>query len=463
MNSASLRVTGGADASAPPVTSRLADFIVGHPSAKWPADVEREAQRTLLNWLGCAIGASRHAAVDAALAAAREFGPSAQATVLGRTDRVDIGSAALINGIASHLFDFDDTHLRTIIHPAGPVASAALALAEHGGMSGRALLDALVIGVDVECRVGNAIYPDHYDRGWHITGSTGMLGAAAACARLLGLDATRSTMALGIAASQPVGVREQFGSMTKSLHPGAAARVGLTAALMAKHGYTASERALEAPRGLMQTYSAKCDWREIDAALGERFEIATNTYKPFACGIVIHPSIDGCIQLRDELKLAPELIERVELRVHPLVLELTGKRTPRSGLEGKFSVYHACAVAFVFGMAGEPQFSDACVADARVTGVRDRVTAHADTTIDEAAADITLTLHDGRHVHRRIDHAIGSLERPLCDAALRDKFHRLVDPILGAGAADAVIAACADLARADSVKALVTAARPRAT
>ena len=450
-----------ADASAPPVTRRLADFIVRHPSAQWPPDVNREAQRTLLNWLGCAIGASRHAAVDAALAAAREFAPSAQATVLGRNDRVDMGSAALINGIASHLFDFDDTHLRTIIHPAGPVASAALALAEHGGSSGRALLDALVIGVDVECRVGNAIYPDHYDRGWHITGSTGMLGAAAACARLLRLDATKTTMALGIAASQPVGVREQFGSMTKSLHPGAAARIGLTAAMMAKHGYTASERALEAPRGLMQTYSAKCDWSEIDAALGERFEIATNTYKPFACGIVIHPSIDGCIQLRDELELAPESIERVELRVHPLVLELTGKRTPRSGLEGKFSVYHACAAAFVFGMAGEPQFSDASVADPRVTGVRDRVTAHADAAVDEAAADITLTLRDGRRVHRRIDHAIGSIERPLSDAALRDKFHRLVDPVLGTEAADASIAACADLPRADSVQALVTAARPR--
>jgi len=451
-----------ADAAAPPVTRRLAEFIVSHPSAAWPADVEREAQRTLLNWLCCAIGASRHAAVDAALAATRAFAPSAQATVLGRIDRVDIGSAALINGIASHLFDFDDTHLRTIIHPAGPVASAALALAEHGGMSGRALLDALVIGVDVECRVGNAIYPDHYDRGWHITGSTGMLGAAAACARLLGLDATRTTMALGIAASQPVGVREQFGSMTKSFHPGASARIGLTAALLAKHGYTASERALEAPRGLMQTYSTKCDWREIDEALGERFEIATNTYKPFACGIVIHPSIDGCIQLRDELALAPESIERVELRVHPLVLELTGKRTPRTGLEGKFSVYHACAVAFVFGMAGEPQFSDACVADARVISVRDRVTAQADTATDEAAADITLTLRDGRRVHRRIDHAIGSLERPMSDAALRDKFHRLVDPVLGTDAADASIAACTDLASAGSVEALVTAARPRA-
>jgi 2-methylcitrate dehydratase PrpD len=449
-----------ADASAPPVTRRLGEFVARHPSAGWTADVDHEASRTLQNWLGCAIGASRHSAIEAALAATREFAPAPQATVLGRADRVDMGSAALLNGISSHTFDFDDTHLRTIIHPAGPVASAALALAEHGGMSGRALLDALVIGVDVECRIGNAIYPDHYDRGWHITGSTGMLGAAAACARLLGLDAARATMALGIAASQPVGVREQFGSMSKSLHPGAAARVGLTAALMAKHGYTASERALEAPRGLLQTYSAKCDWREIEEALGERFEIAANTYKPFACGIVIHPSIDGCIQLRDELHVSSEAIGHVELLVHPLVLELTGKRTPRSGLEGKFSVYHACAAALLFGMAGETQFSDACVADPTVIALRDRVEARADTAIDEAAADITLTLRDGRRVHKRVQHAVGSLQRPMSDAALREKFHRLVDPILGAEAADVLIASCSELPQAASVRGLVAAARP---
>jgi len=195
----------------PPVTRILADFVSTHPTQGWDAAVEREAHRTFMNWIGCAIGASKHPAVDAALAAVRELSPAPQATILGRSDRVDIASAALVNGIASHTFDYDDTHLATIIHPAGPVASAALALAEHLGASGRQFIDSLVLGVDVECRVGNAIYPDHYDRGWHITGSTGMLGAAAASARMLGLDAERTTMALGIAASQPIGIREQFG------------------------------------------------------------------------------------------------------------------------------------------------------------------------------------------------------------------------------------------------------------
>jgi len=228
-----------ADTDAPPITRLLAEFVAGHPSTGWDSGVEHEAHRTLLNWVGCAVGGSRHDTIEAALRAVQELEPSAQASVLGRIERVDMASAALLNGISSHTFDFDDTHLRTIIHPAGPVVSAALAVAEHTGASGRALIDATVLGIDVSCRVGNMIYPDHYDRGWHITGSTGMLGAAAACARLLGLDAQRTTMALGIAASQPTGVREQFGTMTKPFHPGAAARAGLTAALMAKPGYTA--------------------------------------------------------------------------------------------------------------------------------------------------------------------------------------------------------------------------------
>jgi 2-methylcitrate dehydratase PrpD len=449
-----------ADVDAPPVTRRLAAFVANHPSAGWAANVDHEAHRTLRNWLGCAIGASRHGSVEAALAAVRELAPSTQAAVLGRSDRVDIASAALVNGIASHTFDFDDTHLGTIIHPAGPVASAALALAEHGAMSGRAVIDAIVLGVDVECRIGNAVYPDHYDRGWHITGSTGMLGAAAACSRLLGLDAERTTMALGIAGSQPTGVREQFGSMSKAMHPGAAARIGLMAALMAKHGYTASARALEAPRGLLQTFSTKCDWSAIDDRLGERFEIVRNTYKPFACGVVIHPSIDGCIQLRDDGRFAVDAIERVDLVVNPLVLELTGKRTPRSGLEGKFSVYHACAAALVFGSAGEAAFSDECVNDPKVVELRKRVEARANATIDEASADITLTLRDGRTLHKWIEHAIGSLQRPMNDSELDRKFHGLVDPILGSAAADRLLALCSELPRAGNVRGLASTAQP---
>ena len=386
--------------------------------------------------------------------------PAPQASVLGRAVKVDMASAALINGITSHTFDFDDTHLKTIIHPAGPVAAAALALAEHGGASGRALVDAVVLGIDVACRVGNMIYPDHYDRGWHITGSTGMLGAAAACARLLGLDADRTVMALGIAASQPVGVREQFGTMTKPFHVGGAARAGLVSALMAKHGYTASARALEAPRGLAQTYSTKCDWAEIGDALGTRFEISFNTYKPFACGIVIHPCIDGCVQLREAHRISPADIERVDLKVHSLVLELTGKTAPRTGLEGKFSVFHACAAGIVFGQAGEAEFADAIVTRPDVVALAARIHAAADDAIGEAAADVTVTCKDGRRFHVFVGHAIGSLERPMSDADLARKFHGLVDPVLGAARAGRLIETCATLAGCTDLGAFAALARP---
>ncbi|MGZ5085404.1 MAG: MmgE/PrpD family protein, partial [Usitatibacter sp.] len=387
-----------ADHDAPPVTRMLAAFVSSHPSRGWSDAVDHEAHRTFMNWVGCAVGAANHESAQAALAAVRMLQPAPQSSILGRADKVDMASAALVNGITSHTFDFDDTHLKTIIHPAGPVASALLALAEVTGASGREVIDALVLGIDVSCRIGNCIYPDHYDRGWHITGSTGTLGAAAGCSRLLKLDAEQTTMALGIAASQPIGLREQFGTMAKPFHPGAAARAGLTSALLAKNGFTASPRAIEAPRGFAQVVSTKYDWSEITGELGKRFEISFNTYKPFACGIVIHPTIDAAVQLRAQ-GVKPDDIERVELRVHPLVLELTGKKEPQDGLQGKFSVYHGFAAGLVFGRAGETEYEDAIVRREDMAQLRRKVVATVDESIDEASADVTAVLKDGRKVH----------------------------------------------------------------
>jgi 2-methylcitrate dehydratase PrpD len=424
--------TVNADPNAPAVTALLAKFAAEHPSRGWSDAVDREAHRTFANWVGCAIGPSQHETVIAVLGAVQVLQPAPQASLLGRGEKVDMGSAALVNGIASHTFDFDDTHLKTIIHPAGPVAPAALALCEHLNLGGRAMLDALVLGIEVSCRVGNAIYPDHYDRGWHITGTTGMLGSAAACSRLLGLDAARTQMALGIAASQPTGLREQFGTMTKPFHPGGAARVGLMSALMAQHGYTASKRALEAPRGLLQVFSDKTDWSEISDDLGTRWESALNTYKPFACGIVIHPAIDGCVQLRNVHGLAPEQIDKVTLKVHSLVLELTGKKTPTDGLQSKFSVYHSCAVGLIFGQAGEHEYTDEVVNRPDVLALRAKVEAIVDDRIDEASADLTIRTTDGRELHLFVEHAIGSVERPMSDEQLRAKFAGQSEPVLGA-------------------------------
>ena len=282
----------------------------------------------------------------------RTLQPAAQATVLGRAERVDIASAALINGITSHTFDFDDTHLKTIIHPAGPVASAALALAELTGASGRQLIDSLVIGIDVACRIGNTMYPDHYDRGWHITGSTGMFGAAAACSRLLHLDQQKTAMALGIAASQPIGVREQFGTMTKPFHPGGAARAGMMAALLAKHGFTASSKAIEAPRGFVQVVSDKRSWSEVTDELGERFEISFNTYKPFACGVVItRASTRGAVR-----EVACDREVSALSQSHSLVW-MDRQERARGGLQGSSALSRLCCGTH-FGRAASHEFSD---------------------------------------------------------------------------------------------------------
>jgi len=450
-----------ADHNAPPVTQILAKFVATHPSKGWSEAVEHDAHRTFTNWLGCAVGAAHHEAADAALAAAQMFQPAPQASVLGRSEKVDMGSAALLNGITSHTFDFDDTHLKTIIHPAGPVASAIVALAEHIGASGRECIDALVLGIDVACRVGNAMYPEHYDRGWHITCSTGTLGAAAACARLLKLDTQQTAMALGIAASQPVGMREQFGTMTKPFHPGGAARAGMMSALLASKGFTASPKALEAPRGMMQTVSTKNNWNEITDELGQRFEISFNTFKPFACGIVIHPSIDACAQLRAH-GVTPDQVQSIELKVHSLVLELTGKKEPADGLQSKFSVYHGCAAGLTFGYAAEDEFSDEIVNRADMVALRRKVNATVDDSINEASVDVTAVLHDGRRVHVFVEHAIGSLKNPMTDALLEAKFHGLSDPVLGADKTSALLKACWSVGQAASLASVIALATTRA-
>jgi len=430
------------DSPATDVTRRLAHWIVtSGPDETTPA-LRKEAVRTLLNWVGCAVGGSHSEAVNMTLSALLPFSGPGQASVFGRKERLDVMNAALANGMSSHVFDFDDTHLRTIIHPAGPVAAALVALAEYKPISGREFLYALTVGIETECRIGNAVYPNHYDAGWHITGTTGVFGAAAAAGRVLGLSEQQMLWAIGLAAVQPVGLKEMFGTMTKAFHPGRAAQNGLTAAFLASKNFNSSEQALEGKAGWANTLSTKRNYAEITDNLGKTWEAALNTYKPFPCGIVMHPSIDACIQLRNEHSLKPAQIERIELRVHPLALELNGKKTPQSGAEAKYSVYHGAAVAIIFGMAGEKQFSDRVVGDSATIMVRDHVTAVADSSLKEEQAHATVLLKDGRRLEKFIENAIGSVKNPMTDAMLEAKFLDLADGVLPQGKAKRLMDLC---------------------
>ena len=429
------------------VTRTLARFVVNHRYADVPQKVRHEGARSFLNWVGCAVGGSRHETVERALAALDEFSGPREATVLGRGDRLDIMLAVLMNGMTSHTFDFDDTHLKTIIHPSGPVASAILALAERKPVKGEAFLHAFILGVEAECRIGNAVYPSHYDVGWHITATAGVFGAAAAAGRLLGLNEQQMVWALGIAATQSSGLREMFGTMVKPMHPGNAARNGLLAALLASKDFTSSEQGIEGRRGFANVLATARNFDEITRGLGTTWEAALNTYKPFACGIVEHPAIDGCIQLRNEHRLKAGDIESIALKVHPLVLELTGKKTPRTGLEGKFSVYHSCAVAVIHGAAGEAQYSDGAVRDPGVIALRDRVTAAAEKGVHEDAVHVTIRLKNGKTLEKHVEHAVGSLDRPMSDSDLEAKFRGLADGILSKAETDRLIRLCWEIGK----------------
>jgi 2-methylcitrate dehydratase PrpD len=442
------------------VTRTLARYVANAEAEAVPRAVMHEAKRSILNWVGCAIGGCRHETIDRALAALMPFSGPRQASVLGRHERTDILNAALLNGMSSHVLDFDDTHLKTIIHPAGPVASALLALAEYRPCTGVEFLHAFILGVEVECRIGNSVYPEHYDVGWHITGTTGVFGAAAACAKILGLNEERMTWALGIAGTQSSGFREMFGTMCKPFHPGRAAQNGLASALLAQQGFTSSERVLEAPRGFTHVMSTVRKFSEITNGLGSSFEISLNTYKPFACGIVIHPAIDGCIQLRNEFGLTGDAIDRIELRVAPLVLELTGKRTPQVGLEGKFSVYHSAAVAILDGAAGEKQYSDSTVRNPKVIALRDRVSAEADASIRDDEAYVKIRLKNGDVLEKHIEHAIGSLHRPMTDKDLEAKFNGLTADILTDDESRHLFGLCWNLESSNDLASLARATVP---
>lgn len=248
------------------------------------------------------------------------------------------------------------------------------------------------------------------------------------------LTAEQMAHAIGIAATQVTGLREMFGSDTKSLHVGRSAQNGLMAAILASNGYTSSLQALEAKRGWANVVSVSNDLDGQIASLEKVWETEKNSFKPFPCGIVVHPIIDGCIQLHRELKekgLSVSNLKSAHARVHPLVLELTGKKTPKDGLQAKFSVYHGGAVGLVLGKAGPAEYEDHVVTSEAVIAIRDKITATADETLGADEADIMLEFEDGTKLNQHVLHALGSLEVPMTDKQLQEKFVDQVALVLG--------------------------------
>lgn len=442
------------------ITRTLADYVVTANFNVIPPDIKAKAITALVNWIGCTVGGSGHETLDIALAALGPFAGAPQASILGRDKKTDALTATFMNGLTSHIDDFDDTHLKTAIHPSGPVLPAILALAERQTVSGPDFLHAMILGIETECRIGNAIHPEHYDVGWHITGTAGVLGAAAAAGRLLRLSETEMCFAFGIAATQASGLRDVFGTMCKPFHVGHAAKNGLSAALLAQSGFTSSEGIIEAPRGFAHVLSTKQDFSEITEGLGESFELATNSYKPFPCGVVIHPVLDGCLQLKKQHEFNADEIKSVSLKVHRLVLELTGNKTPKTDLEARFSIFHSAAVALVTGRAGIAEYTNESVNDPTVIAVRSRVEASIKPGIEQDQIDITLTLEDGRVLNKFIEHAIGSKDNPMTDADIDTKTRVQCAPILGDAGVEQMIASCRDILNLESAAAIAQSATP---
>src|SRR5205814_7756329 len=275
---------------------------------------------------------------------------------------------------------------------------------------GADFLHAFVLGFEAELRVGNAVYPAHYDAGWHITGTAGVFGAAAAIGKLEGLSVQEMIWAIGLAATQAAGLREMFGSMGKAFHPGRSAQNGYASALLAKEGFTAGEHGIEGPRGFAAVQAATYDLSKITSGLGDNWDLRVNTYKPFPCGIVNHPTIDGCIQLHDEHHAAPAKIAGVRLRVAPLVMDLCNQQNITKGLQGKFSVYHGAAIGLVRGKAGIQEYTDEAVNEPAIKRVRERATATGDPSLSEDQAYIEVELADGRKLTKFVEASLGNLK-----------------------------------------------------
>ncbi|SCB27654.1 2-methylcitrate dehydratase PrpD [Bradyrhizobium yuanmingense] len=444
--------------SIPSVSRTLADFVA---ASSW-VEVEAqslEARRSILNFFATALGSARDPVVIAAIRALAPFSGAATSTVIGHSEPMDALCAAFLNAISANLLDFDDTHPETIIHPAAPVAAAIFALAETRRLSGHEVLTAFILGVDVECRIGNSVSPRHYARGWHITSTCGIFGAAAACAKLLGLPAEGIANAIGVAASQSAGNVENLPTGAKNVSVGNSARNGLFAALLAQQGYEAAPRAIEGPLGWARTMGDQPDLARLLDGLGRTFEIAKNTYKPYPAGIVFHAVIDACLLLRKRIAGRIDQIEQVTVQGSALLLA-RGNRPVNNERDARVSIHHCVACGLLLGAAGVAEFVQETVIRPDIVQLRQKVSAELDSEMRDGAARVTLRLASGDVLTETVISPRGSLAAPLTDRDLEAKLREGVRSGRSDWDADRVIDAVWRLDAVDDVAALLQSLRP---
>lgn len=427
------------------VVETFAEFVAGLEHATLPETARHGAKRSLLDWYGAAAGGGVLA--PATLLSAVLVHDGGRARLIPSAQPADARTAVLINGTAAHTLEVDDIYREGLYHPGAQVVAAALALGEDRGVSGAALLDAIIAGYEVSNRIAEAVNPAHY-RYWHTTGTVGFFGAAAAAAAILQLDAARTAHALATAGTFAAGLQQAFRSdaMSKPLHAGRAAEGGVLAALAAEAGVTGALDILEGPAGFGAAMSEAVDWAAATRDLGERFTIEAMSQKRHACCGHTFAAIDAALHLRDQEGVAVEDIETVTVASYGAALEICGNPEPRTAFEAKFSLPYCVAAAWALGRVGPAAFSAEALNDPEIKALMARVRLERDAVLDAAfpaqrAATVRVTTHDGRAFGHHRPTRKGDPDDPLSDTELSAKFRDLADPVLGAGpAADLEIA-----------------------
>lgn len=443
-------------------TAQIAQFVHRTTYDQLPESARHAARRAFVNIVGCCLGGARHEIVEIATGALLPLAGAPVAGLLGRKERTDVLTAALLNSLSSAAYSFDDTHAKSILHPSGAVAASLLAIAEQQPMRGEDFLLAFTLGVEVASRVCMAVSvaPAVGDIGWSQTGITAGIGAAAAAAKALGLDAQRTIWAIGIAALDASGFRAAHGTMSATWIFGHAAQSGLRAAVLAKHGLVGPRDPLGAQYGFASLFADAAHLAYITDSLGAQFEVNALAYKPYPCGVVIHPSLDAALTWSQSANADADSIAQVGLRVHPSALALGYRRHPVGVLEAKVSLYHWVAAALVRGRAGLAEGQEDVITDPRIVRMRDLIQVEVDSTLGAQSAALSVTTKDGHQRTIMVAANKGSIANPMSDDDLSEKFRGQTALAISSESAARLLQACWHADQLTDVAEIVRQSRP---